>query len=85
MRLVKEAMMDPQTAWDDLLAAFAAGDWHSVEELADGLKTWLERGGFPPQAVTGDDMGDEWDRAMAMAGCRFALARAAEVVTDAAP
>jgi hypothetical protein len=70
--------MDPQTAWEELLAAYAAGDWDRVEELADSLVTWLQSGGFPPRAVTGDDMGDAWDRALALAGCRFALAKARE-------
>jgi len=73
--------MDPQTAWDDLLAAIADGEWHRVEELAEGLRTWLKRGGFPPRAVTGSDLGQDWDRTIALAGCRFALGKAMEGVT----
>ena len=68
--------MDPQTAWDDLLSAYADGDWDHVEDLAAALLHWLQRGGFPPRATTGSDMGQDWDRVIALAGCRFALAQA---------
>jgi hypothetical protein len=61
------------------------GDWDSVEDLAEGLERWLDRGGFPPQAVTGDDMGQEWDRTLALAGCAFALTRAKEELAHDAP
>ena len=74
--------MDPQTTWDDLLAAYAAEQWDQLQELADGLLTWIERGGFAPRATTGDDMGQEWDRAIALAACRFALSKVEEAATD---
>ena len=74
--------MDPQTAWDELLTAYAASEWDRVQELAEGLLTWLRRGGFPPRAITGDDMGQEWDHALATAGCWFALSKAEEVLVD---
>lgn len=77
--------MDPQTAWDELLEAYAAGEWDRVEELAEGLDSWLSRDGFPPRAVTGDDMGREWDRAMARAGCAIALQKAKEMLAHDAP
>ena len=38
--------MDPQTAWDDLLEAIAGRNRDRVEELAEGLLTWLSRNGF---------------------------------------
>ena len=38
--------MDPQAAWDQLLAACAAGDWEQIEERATDLLAWLDRGGF---------------------------------------
>ena len=68
--------MDPQVTWDDLLSAYAEGDWDRVEELAVALTHWLERGGFPPRAVTSSDMGQDWDRAIALGGCQFALVQA---------
>ena len=70
--------MDPQTAWDQLLDAYADEDWDTILDLAEGLKRWLESGGFPPIATTGADMGEPWDRAIALAGCCLALARARE-------
>lgn len=35
--------------------------------------------GFPPRAVTGNDLGSDWDREIAIAGCRFALAQASRI------
>jgi len=72
--------VDPQATWDELLEAYAEADWDRVEELADALIRWLQRGGFPPRAVTGSDMGHDWDRAIALAGCRFATAQARKEV-----
>ena len=68
--------MDPQAAWEQLLDAYADQDWDLVEELADGLIHWVERGGFPPRATTGSDLGQLWDKAIAVAACRFARQQA---------
>ena len=68
--------MDPQAAWDQLLEAYTHGDWSVVEELAEGLLQWLHRGGFPPRPVSEGGMGDEWNRAVAVCACRFALSAA---------
>lgn len=68
--------MDPQAAWDRLLDAYTDGDWPVVEELAEGLLQWLHRGGFPPQPVSKRDMGDSWNRTIAVSACRFALSTA---------
>ena len=73
--------MDPQAAWDDLLEALGERDWDRIEDLAEGLLRWLRAGGFPPRAVTGNDLGSDWDREIVLAGCRFALAQAREGVT----
>jgi len=72
--------MDPQTAWEDLLEALGERDWDRVEDLAEGLLHWLQADGFPPRAVTGSDLGADWDREIALAGCRTALAQAREGV-----
>ncbi len=67
--------MDPQATWDDLLAAYSDGEWERVDELAIVLIAWLDRGGFPPRATTGSDLGPDWDKAIARAACQFALSR----------
>ena len=77
--------MDPQTAWEELLAAFAAAEWDRVQDVAEGLLHWLSRGGFPPRQVTGVDLGQEWDRAIATAGCEFALSKVEEYLSHDAP
>lgn len=66
--------MDPQVTWDQLLAAYAARDCDTIAERAEALLHWLRRGGFPPRATTGSDLGPAWDRAVALAACQFALA-----------
>lgn len=72
--------MDPQAAWEDLLDALGEQDWDRVQDLAEGLLRWLRADGFPPRAITGSDLGPDWDRELATAGCRFALALAREGV-----
>ena len=49
-----------------------------VQDLAEGLLRWLQADGFPPRAVTGGDLGPDWDREIVLTGCRFALAQARE-------
>ena len=65
--------MDPQAAWEQLLAAYAAGDWDAIEERANALIGWLDRGGFPPKVLENPGLGADWNRALALAGCLFAL------------
>ena len=65
--------MDPQAAWDQLLAAYAAGDWDQIQERATDLITWLDRGGFPPTIVKRAGLDADWNRALARAGCLHAL------------
>lgn len=65
--------MNPQATWDQLLAAYAAGDWDAIEKHAILLNTWLSNGGLPPRILQRDDLGQEWDRTLAEAGCRLAL------------
>lgn len=64
--------MDPHAAWRELLAAFAAKEWSQVQELAESLVNWLDRGGFPPHVLTEPGLGCEGNRALAMAACKFA-------------
>jgi hypothetical protein len=66
--------MDPQAAWDKLLEAYAEKDWDQVTDLATGLLAWLDRGGFPPRAVAGVELGQDFDRAISRFGCAYAIA-----------
>lgn len=65
--------MDPQATWDQLLAAYAAGDWDVIEERATDLIAWLDRGGFPPKVLKQPELGPDFDRVLARAGCLLAL------------
>ena len=65
--------MDPQATWEQLLAAYAAGDWDILEERATDLVAWLDRGGFPPTIIHQRDIDPDWNRALARAGCAHAL------------
>ncbi len=65
--------MDPQAAWDQLLCAYSAGDWDAIEKRATDLLEWLDRGGFPPQVIRSPDLGPDFNRALARAGCALAL------------
>ncbi len=65
--------MDPQEAWDQLLAALAEEEWDQVEDFARALLNWLDRGGFPPTAMGAPCLGPDWERAICRAGCQYAL------------
>lgn len=75
--------MDPQATWEQLLEALSSGDHEQVEELATELLRWLERGGFPPRAVLGTDLGPTWDRAATRFACAFALTVATKLALTA--
>lgn len=57
--------MDPQATLNDLLDAVADRDWDRVRELSDALLTWMERGGFPPEAVGPSKLRKRWHRTIA--------------------
>lgn len=65
--------MDPQATWDQLLCAYATGDWDQVEESAVALRDWLRKGGFPPVVLGNPALSPEFEHALAKAGCEFAL------------
>ena len=65
--------MDPQAAWDQLLSAYAQGDWDVIEERATELLEWLDRGGFPPKVICNPAVGPEFNSAIVRAACAFAL------------
>ena len=70
--------MDPQTTWEELLSAYAEGDYDRLEELALALGDWLKKGGFPPTVLGHPGLGLDFERALAQAGCDFAF----EVVSN---
>lgn len=65
--------MDPQACWDQLLAAYAAGEWDQIEERATDLLAWLDRGGFPPTIIRRPSIDADWNHVLARAGCLCAL------------
>ncbi|MBI1346303.1 hypothetical protein GC163_08425 [bacterium] len=69
--------MDPDTALKELLLAVEVGDVDRVEELAEGLLNWLERGGFPPLTIGPRELGVEWHRTIATAACQAAISECA--------
>ena len=64
--------MDPQTAWNEMLTASLRKNWEQVSEFAEALRSWMKRGGFPPQ-TTAVTMPARWNRAQAEFGCLQAL------------
>lgn len=65
--------MDLQAAWDRLLAAYAEGDWETVEESAMALSQWLRKDGFPPVVLGNPSLGPEFEGVLAKAACAFVL------------
>jgi hypothetical protein len=66
-------MMDPNTTWEQLLCAYAAGDWDLIEETATDLLKWLDQGGFPPTIVNRPGIDDDWNVVLARASCVHVL------------
>ena len=64
--------MDPQAAWDEMLAAILRRDWERAFEVSEALLSWMKKGGFPPQ-TSAVAMRSQWNRAMAEFGCLLAL------------
>lgn len=65
--------MNPQVTWDQMLAAYAAGDWDAIEKRATELLAWLDRDGMPPMVLKHPGLGSDFNRALAHAGCTFVL------------
>lgn len=70
--------MDPQATWEQLLRAYAAGDWDAIEERATELIEWLDSDGAPPAVLHHSVLhhlyrDEDWNRVLARAGCVFAL------------
>jgi hypothetical protein len=68
--------MDPNTAWDSMLMAYATKQWSEALEYTEALKGWLDGGGFPPHPTIGSCSGaltmqpdEHLSRAIAIATC----------------
>jgi len=68
--------MDPNTAWDNMIAAYATNQWADALEHAEALKDWLDGGGFPPHSTIGSCSGaftmqpdEHLSRAIAISVC----------------
>lgn len=68
--------MDPHSTLNDLLDAIVRRDWERVRELSDALLTWMENGGFPPEAIGSSKLGKRWHRTIATFICHAAVSRA---------
>ncbi len=64
--------MDPDAALRMLLEALEDQDHEQVMELTEGLRSWLHGGGFPPQTIGAESLGNDWHRAIALAACHAA-------------
>lgn len=86
--------MDPQAAWKEMVDAFHELDWERARDLAEGLLQWMDGGGFPPDTsdvntIAGTahndrprSFGCEWNRAVALAACRYTMDLANQVLSD---
>ena len=83
--------MDPNTAWDNMLTAYATKQWSEASEHAEALIDWLNGGGFPPHPTIGSCSGtltmqldQHLSRAIAIAACdciqRHCLIETSELV-----
>ena len=68
--------MDPDAAMKDLLDAVHVRDWDRVDELAEGLLSWMEKRGFPPTTLGPKELGRVWHRALATFVCYAAQTKA---------
>lgn len=74
--------MDPQATWDSLIQAWSKRHWDEVSELSESLLAWLAKGGFPPETNYPKELGADWDAAVALAACGFALCRSRQVLEN---
>lgn len=56
-----------------MLEAWKGNDWVELLEAATDLRHWMAEGGFPPEIISGHNMGPLWNRALLRAACEFAV------------
>lgn len=72
--------MDPQETFEAMLAALRNREWELVEDTSDALRTWMNRGGFPPETLGADSLGAEWHGTIAAFVCDLAASRALDAL-----
>lgn len=85
--------MDAEATLRDLLTALEDRDWDRIDELTEALLQWMERGGFPPQALGSPKLGKQWHRTIATFVCHAAASKSRDTAklrrrkeeADAAP
>lgn len=65
--------MDPDAAWQGLLAAVESGDGDRLLDTATALAGWLDRRGFPPDTSGGVVTSPDWNRRIARFACEVAI------------
>ena len=70
--------MDPDATLRDLLAALEESDLETVTELVQALRTWIEKGGFPPVTLGSPVLGFDWHRKLTTFLCEACLERATQ-------
>jgi hypothetical protein len=73
--------MDPDAALKDLLNAVQSRAWDRVEEVAEGLLSWMEKRGFPPTTLGPKELGRNWHRTIATFVCYAAQSKVRDVRT----
>jgi len=63
--------MDPQRAWDDMLAAIGRGERDEARQYAADLADWLSKGGFPPKTTDRSGADTQLQKAIVLAVCRL--------------
>ncbi len=77
--------MDPDAALKDLLDAVQARAWNRVDELAEGLLSWMEKRGFPPATIGPKELGRNWHRTVATFVCYAAQSKARDARRSRSP
>lgn len=67
--------MDPEATFAELIKAVRHRKWDQIEELADALLLWMDRGGFPPVTIGQKELGVQWHRAVATFVCHAAKSK----------
>lgn len=67
--------MDPDVALKELLDAVQSRAWDRVEELADGLLSWMKKRGFPPTTLGPKELGRQWHTTIATFVCYAAQSK----------
>lgn len=82
--------MDPNTAWNNMLAGYATKQWADAVPHAEALLDWLEAGGFTPQPTIGSTTGNltcqldaEFSAAICTAACEHVISRCQWELSDA--